>query len=218
MRIQNRDDAVICVNKGRLYLWFRSDGSATNDESYVWNLNYKTDTDTVESHDTKANIGRALTAYNDDNQLLVGSSHMGRVYWQELSSNDYSDVGEPYELILQTHYMPFVSPAITKEVRYWKARFEAESGDYRISCEYAYDLRDNWTVYQDLAVQGMGEVYGGGATYGGGAVYGATATLQGDLYVPGEYKRIALRYTHDATRQPHTFLGQTLVVQTRRMR
>lgn len=216
--IQNRDRCVLCVNKGRLYLWFSSAGSAVNDQCYVWNLNYSEDT--LESFDTNAYVGRALTAFNNDNQLLVASSNIGQVYWQELASNDYTNLGGDINFLLQTHYNPYSAASVLKEIRYWKPRVESQSADYDIDCEYATDLRDNWQVVSNgmLDVQGAGETYGSGVEYGDGSVYGTTAETQGDLYVPGEYRRIALRYKHYATRQPHTFLGHTQVVQTRRLR
>lgn len=216
LRLPNRDDAVINVNKGRLYLWYQESGADTNETCYVWNLNYGDDV--LESIDTNAMVTRAVTAPNDNNRLMVGSSKVGQIYWQELSSNDYSNLGGDIEFILQTHYNPYGDPSVLKEIRYWNPRFEAQSGSYDISCEYAYDLRDNWTLYQSLAVQGSGETWGGGAEWGDGSVYGSSAELQGQLYVPSEYRRIALRYKHFAARQPHTFLGHTIKIQTRRIR
>jgi hypothetical protein len=216
LRLPNREDAVMCVNRGRLYLWFRPSGLDANHNCYVWNLNYG-DT-VVESYDTETVVSRALTAFNDNNRLLVANSEYGQVYWQELSTNDYTNLGGDINFLLQTHYNPFGDPSALKEIRYWNPRFGAQSGNYTISCEYAYDLRDNWTVYSSPNVQGSGETYGSGVTYGSGAVYGSTAELQSQLYVPSEYRRIALRYKHYATRQPHTFLGHTLKLQLRRMR
>ncbi len=96
--------------------------------------------------------------------------------------------------------------------------FASQTGDYTVSAEYAVDKRDSWTTYQDISVQGTGIVYGGGATYGGGSVYGIESENQNYLYVPGDYRRIALRYKHHAARQPNKFLGHTLVVQSRRLR
>lgn len=216
LAIQNRDSVVMCVNRGRLYMWYRSIGSDVNDQCFVWNLNYGDDV--VESFDTKAYVSRALTAYRDNNQLLVANSLYGQVYWQEKSSNDYTNLGGDIEFMLQTHYNPFDNPAVYKQIRYWNPRFEAQSANYEIDAQYAYDLRDNWTTYSSPNVQGAGSTYGSGELYGGGATYGRTAELQSMLYVPGEYRRIALRYKHYATRQPQTFLGHTLEIQQRRLK
>lgn len=216
LAIQNRESVVMCINRGRLYMWHRSIGSDVNDQCFVWNLNYGDGV--VESFDTKAPVARALTAYNDDNQLLVANSYIGAAYWQELASNDHTNLGDDIDFLLTTHYNPFGNPSVLKEIRYWNPRFEAQSANYTILSEYAYDLRDNWTTYGSDNVQGAGYTYAGGAEYGGGAMYGRTAEIQSEFYVPGEYRRIAIRYKHFATRQPQTFLGHTFVLQKRRIR
>lgn len=216
--LPNKDSCTLQINNGRLYLWYRSSSSGVNDECLVWNLNFSGKTDTVESRDTKTYVSRAFSAFQDDHVLLVGSSLVGQVFWQEKPSNDFTNAGGLIEFELSTNYMPFTSPAVLKEIRYWEPRFAAQTESYSISCEYAYDLRNNWTLYDEQNVQGSGNRYGTGLTYGSGMLYGTTSELQSYNYVPGEYRRIALRYKHYATRQPHTFLGHTLVIQTRRIR
>lgn len=221
INLSNKESACICVNRGRLYLWFRSDGSSTNDSCYVWNLNYdRNGAECLESKDTNAYVCRAVTAFRDSDDMLVGSSLIGQVYWQEKTSNDYTNLGGDINFLLQTHYMTFDSPAVLHEIRYWKPRFGAQDGDYSISCEYATDLRDNWELVSGglVDVQGAGSLWGDAGTIWGSFTWGRTAEVQASLYVPGEYRRIALRYKHYATRQPNSFLGETLVVQSRRLK
>jgi hypothetical protein len=207
------------VNKGRLYLWFRSAGSSVNDSCYVWNLNYgKGGMDCLESHDVNAYVSRAANGFRDNDDLMVASSLVGQVYWQEKSSNDNTNLGGDINFLLQTPYMTFSAPAMLKEVRFWEPRFGAQSDNYTINCEYASDLRDNWQLYSAPNVQGSGYLWGNAGTIWGSFTWGTTAEIQSQLYVPGEYRRIALRYKHYATRQPQKFLGQSLVVQQRRMR
>ena len=217
MKNLNRVGAGLAVNKGRLYLWFRSSGSSYNDSCYVWNLNYKSGSDTIESLDTKAYVSQAISSYQDDDDLIVFSSLVGAVYWQERDSNDNTNLGGDIDFDLQTHYFTFNSPAVLKEVRYWQPRFGAQDGNYAISCDYAYDMRDNWQTYNSPNVQGSGTLWGCGALWGA-FTWGATSEVQAQLYVPGEYRRIAIRYKHYATRQPQTFLGHSFVTQMRRMR
>lgn len=215
--LANKNTCVLKTNKGRLYLWFRSAGSANNDSCYVWNLNYSGNSDTVESLDTSAYVSRAFTCFGDSDELLVGSSLIGQLYWQELDSNDYNNLGDDIDFELQTHYMPFSSPSILKQIRKWKPRFKAQSGNYTITGEYAYGLRNNWTTLIIENVQGTGPVWGSGIVWGA-FTWGTTAEIEASATVPGEYNRIALRYKHYAPRQPHTFLGHTLEVQARRIR
>lgn len=217
-QIQNKDEIVLCVNKGRLYAWYPSSGSAFNDKCFVWNLNYSSDKDIVESQDTDAFVSRAVSLDEEDDELMVASSKLGQVYYQELSSNDDTNLGGDINYLLQTHYMTWGLPALLKQVRYWKPRFGAQSGDYDILCQYAYDLRDNWTTATngDLGVQGSGPIWG--TMVWGSFTWGTTAEVQGSLYIPGDYRRIAVRYKHYATRQPQKFLGHSFETQIRRLK
>jgi hypothetical protein len=217
--LANKETCCLTVNKGRLYLWYRSTGAAANDSCYVWNLNYgQNGAECIESNDTNAYVGRAMSAFRDTDDLIVASSLIGQVYWQEQSTNDNTNLGGDINFMVQTHYMTFGSPAVLKEIRYWEPRFGAQSGSYTMSCEYATDLRDNWQVYSSPNVQGAGSLWGASTTIWGAFTWGTTAEVQSYLYVPGEYRRIALRYKHYGTRQPNSFLGHTLRVQSRRLR
>jgi hypothetical protein len=216
--LPNKDDACVKVNNGHLYVWYTPSGTVGNSRCYVFSLNYGDNGGTTESIDTNSFVSRAVSGFQDDNVMLVGSSKIGQVYWHEQSSNDYTNLGGDIDFELRTHYIVGVSPAVRKEVRYWEPRFGAQSANYTISAEYSTDLRDNWTTYNEPNVQGAGITYGSGKTYGSGETYGTTAEVQSYLYIPGEYRRIAIRYKHYATRQPHTFLGHTFVVQSRRLR
>lgn len=216
--LQNKDDACMVVNKGRLYLWYRSAGSDYNDSCYVFNLNFGSGShDTVESLDTNAFVSQAFSAFQDDDDLLVASSLVGQVYWQEKSTNDYTNLGGDINYELDTHYITGGSPASLKSIRQLIARFGSQSGNYTISVEYAYDLRHNWQMVEQPAVQGTGTIWGSGAVWGA-FTWGRTAEVQISTYIPGDYRRIAIRYKHYATRQPQKFLGHSLRLQTRRPR
>lgn len=218
LTMTNKASACMAISKGRLYLWYASAGSSFNDSCYVWNLNYSGGADTVESHDTDAFVSHAVNSFRDNDELIVASSLVGQAYWQGLASNDYNNLGGNIDFLLQGHYMVGASPAILKEYRYWEPRFGAQSGAYAIDCEYAYDQRDNWQTYSSVNVQGAGAIWGASTTIWGAFTWGSTAEVQSQLYIPGEYRRVAVRYKHYAARQPHRFLGHTFVVESRRLR
>jgi hypothetical protein len=216
--IRNKDEACIVINRGRLYLWFTSATGGYNDNCYVWNLNYSSGgQDTIESLDTEAYVGRAFSAYNDDDKLIVGSSTMGQLYWQENTTNDYNNLGAPINFLVQSHYMVGPSPAVEKEYRYWEPRFSTQSTAYSVDCQYAYDRRNNWETLESLDLQGTGPVWGSGITWGN-FIWGTTAEVMAMLSIPGQYKRTAVRYKHTGARQPVKFLGHTFIEQTRRIR
>lgn len=218
VNLPNKSEACVVVSDGLLYLWYTPSGTIGNSKCYVFALNYGDGGGTTESLDTDSFVSRAYHGFRDDGELLVANSKIGQVYWQELDSNDSTNLGGDINFELRTHYIIGPSPAVLKEVRYWEPRFAAQSGNYSITAQYATDLRDNWQTYQTPGVQGSGETYGSGVIYGSGAVYGTTAEIQAYMYVPGEYRRIAIRYKHYATRQPQSFLGHTFVMQSRRIR
>lgn len=216
--IRSKDNSCVVINRGRLYLWFTGATSAQNDSCYVWNLNFSSsENDTIESYDTGAYVARAFNAYDDDDTLIVASSIVGQVFWQELSTNDYNNLGEPINFLLQSHYYTGASPAVLKEYRYWEPRFASSSANYTATCEYAYDRRNNWQLRDATNLQGSGATWGSGILWGA-FTWGTTAEVQAYLNIPGEYKRTAVRYSHYGARQPVKFLGHSFEIQTRRMR
>lgn len=216
--LQNKTSVCMCINRGRLYMWFRSPTAGLNDSCFVWNLNFSSGSSfTIESKDTGAYVSQAFSAYLDSDNMLVGSSLVGQIFWQELASNDFCNLGEPINWLVQAPYFTAYAPAVLKEYRYWEPRFSTSDSSYTVDCDYAYDLRDNWTTYSSPNLQGNGPIWGSGIVWGS-FIWGSSQELQNQLYIPGEYRRTAVRYKHFAARQPVHFLGHTLQVQTRRLR
>lgn len=217
LTLSTPETSCICVVKGRLYLWYASAGSSVNNMCYVWNLNFASKSDTVESNDTGAYVTRAVSCPNDRDALMVGSSLIGQVYWQELASNDYTNLGGDINYELRTHYLSFNTPSLVHQVRNWVFRVGAQSGAYDINGQYAYDLRDNWATIAPRGVQGSGYTWGAVGTTWGAFTWGNSAEWQFNINVPGEYRRFAFGVKHHATRQPQKFLGHTIIVQSRRL-
>lgn len=216
--IVNKNNVCMVVNQGRLYLWYKDPSAGQNNIGYVWNLNFSGGGNfVIESKDTGAYVNRAFAAYQDADNLLVASSLVGQVFWQELDSNEYNNLGEPLNFELQTPYFTAYMPAQYKQIRYWKARFNTASNNYSLDCQYAYDARDNWQTQSTIALQGIGPVWGSGILWGA-FIWGSTREVEMSSYIPGEYKYFAVRYSHSATRQPCVFLGNTFVLQIRRLR
>lgn len=216
LNLPNKDDAAMVINRGRLYLWYTPSAESENSKCYVFSLNFGDDGGTTESLDTDSFVNEGFTAFKDDNDLLVGSSRIGQIYWQEKDSNDYTNLGGDINYELDTHYFVGSSPAVFKENRFFQPRFGAQSGNYTITIQYAYDLRDNWETLTTPSVQGSGPVWG--SFTWGSATWGTSAETQVYTYIPGSYRRVAVRYKHYATRQPHKFLGHTFVNEQKSIR
>lgn len=194
----NKDIMVLCVNRGRLYVFCPSSSGTYNDVCYVFNLT----TGIVESLDTKTYVSRAVTGYLDDDKMYVGSSVIEQVHIQELPTNDFNSLGGPIDFELRTGFMPFGKPSVPKQLRKWRPRFLAQTGNYTITLQYAVDLIDTATTQTTVSVVASGSV----------------AEVQGDTNVPGSYRRIQLRYRHTGARQPHRLLGHTLVALAKALR
>lgn len=217
--MSTKPGCCIAVNKGRLYLWYASPGMATNDRCWVWNLNFGNGSqECLESSDTGAYVARVAAGFQDGDNMIVGSSRVGAAYYQELENNDYTNLGADLNFDLRTHYMNYGRPSQLHEIRYWNPRFRTSTTNNGVQCQYSYDLNATSNLVSEIDVQGSGYQWGAAGTIWGSFVWGVNAEVQGQLTVPGEFRRIQLRYSHSATRQKVTFLGHSLQVMTRRMR
>jgi hypothetical protein len=214
LNISSKEKIVLNVNQGRLRVYYPDTGSAVNNKCYVYNIALSK----WESQDTDTYVSFAYSMYDDSNKLLIGSSYVGAVYYQEQTSNDYTNLGAPINYELRTHYYNFGFPGQEKEIRTWKPRFTAQSGAYSVTCQYAYNKRDT----ANLAPNGTVNVQGSGSAWGtaiwGAFTWGREAFIEPNLNVPGQYSYIQLRYKHYAARQPVEFFGHTLIVQVRKMK
>ena len=218
LALQGKEDCCIGVNRGRLYLWYTESGDGFNSKAWVWNLNYGKGYDVVESQDTTSYVARCFSCFNDDDQFLVASSKMGQVYWLENNDNDYTNAGGAIYFELRTNYLPFGQPSANKQIRQWWSRFAAATSDYDVTIQAAYNLADSPDDRSILALHGDGYLWGASDSLWGSMVYGVDAEIQGGQNVPGEWTRIQLRYKHHAARQPVTFYGHSIYIQTERLR
>lgn len=213
LRVQSSKSAcALAINKGRLYVFVPDGSNSYNSLCWVFNLAL----DCVESKDTDAFVSRGFTAFGDNDKFIVISSLIGQVYYQEMSSNDYTNLGDDIDFRLQTHHMGFGSPMKEKDTRYWAGSLSAQSGAYSVTLEYATDLSESWQSLATVDVQGSGSTWGS-ATWGS-FTWGTSAEKTFSRSIPGSYRRLAIGYKHYATRQPQKFFSHTFVVQTRRQR
>lgn len=185
-----------------------------NSASYVYNINLKV----WESQDTNTFVSRALTMAQDSHKLLTGSSLVGAALYQELSTNDYTNMGTALSFEIRPKFYAFGAPARQKQIREWRPRFMAETSSYSVDCQYAADLRDAAQTITggSVALQGSASTWGSGITWGD-FTYDGNTFVQPHLNIPGDYYYIQPRYSHTATRQPVEFFGHYLLVQIRRL-
>jgi len=101
----------------------------------------------------------------------------------------------------------------------FRPHFDSQSGAYSVQVGYAKDYNDAAT-YADVALQGSGVTFNSGATFNSGEVFGGTQQINpmdSGPEIPGEWRRLQVRYKHYAAREKVTFDGQIVTVETQRL-
>lgn len=211
LNITNKQNIILDINENRLYVWYTPAGAAENRECLVYNLLLEQ----WESIDTNTFVG----ATSSRGIFLVGSNRCGAVYYQEKSTNDYTDLGAPIEFEFATSFMTLGKPDQKKRITKWRPDFPQQDSDYSISCGYAFDGSSNATYPYEVSLGGSGVTFNSGVLFDSGATFADNSFLDPtNMSVPGEHKRIQLRYKHFAAREPVEVESHVLVVQSQRIR
>lgn len=213
--LNTKSTAVLELHNNRLYVWYTPNGQATNTECFVYNILYKI----WESKDTGAYIGRAYARFEHDDKFLQGSNLVGMVMYGEQSTNDYTNMGEPLTYELRTNYNHYDAPAQFKRAPFYRPHFDTQSGNYSVQVGYAKDYSES-PAYANTAIQGTGPRFNAGYTFNSGVTFGSSAQvnpMDSGVGVPGEWRRLQLRYKHYAAREPVSFDGHVLTIETQRI-
>lgn len=210
----DKDNCRLELHNNRLYVWYTPNAEADNSSCLVYN----TVLNIWESEDTGTFIGRTFARHDNSNQFLQASNRIGAVYYGELSTNDYNNLGDILQTELKTHYDPMGAPQQLKSIRKWRPDFRAQSGNYSAQVGVAADFSDDVTFY-DVPMQSSGFQYDAADALYDTATYASEGEIHiTTLEVPGEAYRWQRIYKHHAAREPIEFTGETLAVQMQRMR
>jgi hypothetical protein len=210
-----KSNTVLELHNNRLYVWYTPNGQSENTECFVYNTLYGH----WESKDTGAYVGRAFARFEVDDKFIQGSNRVGMLMYAEQSTNDYNNMGEPLTWELRTHYNHYGTPAQYKRAPMFRPHFDSQSGSYSVQVGYAKDYNDSAT-FSDVALQGSAVTFNSGETFDSGAVFGGTQQINPmdeAPTIPGEWRRLQIRYKHYAAREPVTFDGQILTVEMQRL-
>jgi len=210
-----KENTVLELHDNRLYIYYTPNGQDRNSRCQVYNTLYKI----WESEDTNTYINRSYTLFDTDNYFLQGSNRAGFVMLGERATNDYNNCGEPFTYELRTRYDHYDTPAQFKRAPLFRPHFDATTGKYSIEVGYALDYNDapNYTL---LNLQPIGATFDSGKTFNSGLTYGSAAQINptddGPM-IPGEFRRLQIRYRKYAARQPVSFDGHILKIETQRI-
>ncbi|HJQ07998.1 MAG TPA: hypothetical protein VJ836_00790 [Candidatus Saccharimonadales bacterium] len=213
--LTNKSNTVLELFNNRLYVWYTPNGQSENTKCFVYNTLYGI----WESEDTNTYISRAYSRFEVDDKFIQASNRVGMVMYAEQSTNDYSNMGEPLTWELRTHYNHYETPAQFKRAPTYRPHFDAQTGNYSVQVGYATDYNDSPT-FADIALQGSGPTFNSGYTFNSGVQFGGSQQINpmdSGVNIPGEWRRLQLRYKHYAAREPVTFDGYVMTVETQRL-
>lgn len=214
LNIANKNSLVLEKHRNRLYVFFASSGSPTNDSCYVINLVERK----LESLDRNTPISRAYARKDKTGLFLQASTVIPAIYQAEAEGNDYHNLGDQLEWELQTSYTHFDEPAQFKRITKWRPEFASVGGSYSVQLGYAKDFETS-AVWQDFNLAGSGTRWDSGWLWNDGTRYATGGNLQAtSLLIAGTFRRLQRRYKHVAAREPVEFDSEVLEVQSQRLR
>jgi hypothetical protein len=216
LSLLNKKNTVLELYNNRLYVFYTPNGSASNTKCMVYNLLYGV----WESDDTRAQVGFTYASADQTNYFIQASNRVGMLMLAETDSNDYNTMGEPLSWELRTNYNHYGTPAQYKWADAYRPHFDTVTGDYSVQVEYATDYSDAPTT-NDIPLAGGGIRFNQGYTFNSGNYFSNAAQvnpMDDAPLIPGEWRRLQLRYFHEAAREPVSFDGHTISLQTQRLR
>ena len=215
VELTNKDNTVLELFNNRLYVWYTPNGQSENSECFVYNTLYEK----WESIDTNEYVGHAYARFEVSNLFIKGSNRVGMLMYGELTTNDHTNMGEPLTYELRTHYNHYGAPAQFKRASIYRPHFDAQSGSYSVQVGYATDYSDAAT-FTNIGLQSDAPRFNAGYRFDTGVRFGGSQQinpLDSSVIIPGEWRRLQIRYKHYAAREPVSFDGHILAIETQRM-
>lgn len=206
----NKDEMAGVVWNNRRYLFYTPSGQAFNSRCWVFNFILRK----YESDDTGTYIGQGAiwNGPGDDGRMVQSSNLVAAVYYAELSSNTYNNLGRKLSWALRPRYEYFTSPAATHQVRVWRPRFLSQTGTHSVDCTYDGDFANFPSTVSDgtVSMSAGGIRADGSHLVGDGSVVGGLGIIKPQLSIPGERNYTQPRYSREGVNNPVEFHGQTL--------
>lgn len=213
LAIPNKSTINLDIFNGRLYIFYAPEGSADNTECFVYNLQLGL----YESKDLNTFIGRSFGRGSQDDTFIQASNRVAALYYAELSTNTYNNLGGQLEFELNTPFSPFDEPNALKRAPVWRPIFSAVTGRYSAQAGYSVDNSSD-TTWFDIELSSGGLRYDTGLLYDSGLTYGTPGELAPTgLFVSGEFYRLQRKYKHVAANEPVEFDTEYLKVEVQRV-
>lgn len=213
--ITSKSNTTLELHNNRLFIYYTPNGQSQNTQCLVYHTVYGI----WESVDTNTYVNRTSARLDNDNYLVLGSNRVGMLMLGEQSTNDYNNMGEPLTWELRTVYNHYGAPAQFKRAPMFRPHFDTVTGTYDVQVGYATDYSDSPT-YDDISLSSDGPRFNEGYTFDSGVTFGSSQQVNPrdtSINIPGEWLRLQLRYKHYAAREPVSFDGHVLTIETQRI-
>lgn len=213
LSLPNKASCTVELSNNRLYIYYTPPGGADNTNCKVFN----TLLGLWESDDTNTMISRVVARQTLDNLFIQGSNRVGALYWGELATNDYNNLGNVLNFEIRTAYNHFGAPGDAKRIPKWRPKFAGQTGLYSGQAGYSVDMNADAT-FLDVPMGSNGPRCDTGLKTDNGVLVGGLNTIEPTtLLIPGNFKRLQRRYKHVAAREPMEFDAEILEYQVQRL-
>lgn len=214
--LTSRESVVLEIFNNRLYVYHTPVGGGENSQCFVYNELYGI----WESLDTLGYVSTATARTTTDDYMILGSNRCGMVMYSEKTTNDHSSMGEPLSYELRTGFNHYMSPSSFKRSHAYRPHFDSVRGTWSVDMGYALDYSPSPT-YTQISLEGNGVRLNTGVLLNSGAIVGTPqqiAPMDDAPIIAGEWRRAQIVYRHYAAREPVSFDGHALAIETQRMR
>lgn len=215
MGLLTKSNTRLELYNNRLYVFYTPNGEAYNSRCKVYNILYQI----WESEDTRTYVTYTYQSAASSAYFIQASNRVGMLMLGEQSTNDYNTMGEPLAYELRTKYDAYGAPAQYKRAPEYRPHFDSVTSTYSVTMGYATDYSDAPTR-TDISLAGSGPRFNTGLLFDNGVTFGNTAQINpmdSAPIIPGDWRRLQIRYSHDAARENVSFDGHILSIQTQRL-
>lgn len=209
--IANKETSQLIYDGRYLRLYYRSAGKGFANNCLIYDM-----VNRGWLHDEDIYISSACVwnGGSDTNQLICGSSLLGRLF---LGENGGSDAGKPIAWEYRTKYRSNGQPSRKKQWKRLYTEFRTSDADAIVNIKVDTDYANSPILSDTIALDGNGDEWGGGETWGSAtAIWGGDAVAFKRFTVPGQARRLQLRLSETGADTDVEFLGYTTYIKMRR--
>lgn len=195
------------VDDKKLYISYTGNGQSNNTGRLVWDLVFH---EWLSDEEVYTGFGESWSSQSDTNQLVVGSSIVGALYYGD---SGYNDLGKPIKFDWWSKYMTFGSPAAKHRIKRFYTFLQSESTSHNVDCQVDVDGA-NAPTSNLVSVSAGGSLWGTGLW--GTMTWGAVNFIRTRINIPGSNYRHQFRFVESGADTQTDLIGFSTYVQPKR--